>query len=499
MDQNNGGILGKINTPTTSVASGVWSLDSQFESQSSSIWPLAFPQTTLANSVRLNNADNAYFSRTPSASSGTTFTYSMWIKRGRIGLNGYLIRMVAADNSEADLIIESDKIRIQEYEGTGGTNKWKYITNRVFRDPSAWYHIMYVADTNNGTASDRVQLYINGVRETSFSTATNPSSGATSCLATTGARSYGGKASAGSFDGYMTELIYVDGTALDPTSFGAFNPVTNIWEPIAYAGTYGSTGFRIDFADSSALGNDVSGNNNDLTSNNLASTDQSTDTCSNNFATLNPLDNYYPDSTLSEGNTQTVIGAGDWTPITATFGLTTGKWYWEIKHSAVSSGGSYATIGIASTQATGDQQRGGGDATDYSYWWNGELRNNDSLQISVNSYGVGDIIGVALDLDNNKLYFSKNGTWQNSSNPESGATGTGAFSVTAPSSTPLGAYFPDVGFYDNSNTGTFQCNFGSPSFSISSGNADANGHGNFEYAVPSGYFALCTKNLAEFG
>jgi len=139
----------------------------------------------VANSVRLNNADNAYFSQTPSSSSGTTFTYSMWIKRGRIGLNGYLIRMVASDNSEADLVIESDKIRIQEYNGTSGANKWKYITNRVFRDPSTWMHILYVVDTNNGTASDRVRLYINGVRETSFSTATNPSSGATSCLATT--------------------------------------------------------------------------------------------------------------------------------------------------------------------------------------------------------------------------------------------------------------------------------------------------------------------------
>jgi hypothetical protein len=163
----------------------------------------------VANSVRLNNADNAYFSQTPSTSSGTTFTYSMWIKRGNIGLNGYLIRMVASDNSEADFIIESDKIRIQDYEGVSGTNKWKYITNRLFRDASAWYHIMYVVDTNNGTASDRVQLYINGVRETSFSTATNPSSGATSCLSKGEARYFGGKPSAGSFDGYMLQALII--------------------------------------------------------------------------------------------------------------------------------------------------------------------------------------------------------------------------------------------------------------------------------------------------
>ena len=218
----------------------------------------------VANSVRLNNADNAYFSQTPSASSGTTFTYSMWIKRGRIGLNGYLIRMVASDNSEADLVIESDKIRIQEYNGTSGANKWKYITNRLFRDCSSWYHIMYVVDTNNGTASDRVKLYINGVRETSFSTATNPSSGATSCLATTGARTFGGKASAGSFDGYMAECVYVDGTAKSTTDFGEFDEDSpTIWKPIDVSSmSLGSTGWYLDFEDSSSLGNDASGSNN---------------------------------------------------------------------------------------------------------------------------------------------------------------------------------------------------------------------------------------------
>jgi len=505
MDQNNGGILGKINTPTTSVASGVWSLDSQFEAQSSSIWPLAFPRTTIANSCRFeNDGSSDSFSRDMvTATSRRTFTVSMWLKKTKNGTGGEQYLFHSWQDSNNRFISSFDSSNILHIRNrTGGSNTLKFNTNQKFLDTSAWYNIIIAIDTTQSTESNRFKLYVNGTQVTSFSSSDYPSQNADMSLGTSDFDNilgiYGGGGNG--FSGYMCEMVYIDGQQLLPTSFGIFNTVSNIWEPRAYAGTYGNNGFRLDFADSSDLGNDVSGNNNDFTVNNLTSLDQATDTCSNNFAVLNAVDNYYPDSTLSEGNTQTVIGAGDWTPLKATFGLTTGKWYWEIKHSAVSSGSSYATIGVDSNQATGNQQRGGAGTNDYSYWYNGELRTGDSAVTSgVGTYGVGDIIGVALDLDNNKLYFSKNGTFVNSGNPTSGSTGTGAMSITSASSTSLGAYFPEVGFYDNSNTGTFQCNFGSPSFSISSGNADANGHGNFEYAVPSGYFALCTKNLAEFG
>ena len=142
----------------------------------------------------------------------------------------------------------------------------------------------------------------------------------------------------------------------------------------------------------------------------------------------------------------------------------------------------------------------GKNANDWGYRANdGDYRNNGSNVSYGNSYAVGDIIGVALDLDNNKLYFSKNGTFQNSGDPTSGATGTGAISITAPSSTPLGNYFPAICFFDSTGKGTFKANFGSPMESISSGNSDGNGYGNFEYAVPSGYYSLNSKNLAEFG
>jgi len=436
----------------------------------------------VANSVRLNNADNAYFSQTPSASSGTTFTYSMWIKRGRIGLNGYLIRMAASDNSEADLVIESDKIRIQEYNGTSGANKWKYITNRVFRDPSAWYHIMYVVDTNNGTAADRVQLYINGVRETSFSTATNPSSGATSCLATTGARTFGGKASAGSFDGYMAECVYVDGTAKSTTDFGEFGEDSpTIWKPKDVSSmSLGSTGWYLDFEDSSSLGNDASGSNN-WTSNNLAATDQSTDTCTNNFATINSLDKNLSDVVLSEGNlkmTTTAVNKGS----RATIGVSSGKWFWEIKIG--SKGSNDILIGIAQP-FNWSLDYVGSSSTSYSYASGAQKYNNTSASSYGASFTTNDIIGVALNMDDGEIAFYKNGSSQGTA-----YTGipTTDFILPAFSGQSGGGVDTD-----------FSVNFGSPPYSISSGNADGNGYGNFEYAVPSGYYSLNTKNLSEFG
>ena len=158
-------------------------------------------------------------------------------------------------------------------------------------------------------------------------------------------------------------------------------------------------------------------------------------------------------------------------------------------------------IGITSSQPTANSHELGHFANDWGYKEDQKYRNNNSNTTYGDSYTSGDIIGIALDLTNNKLYFSKNGTWQNSGDPTSGSTGTGAISITAVGSTPLGNYFFAIGDYDNSSgsTSTFEANFGNPSFSISSGNADANGYGNFEYAVPSGYYSLCTKNLAEYG
>ena len=491
MNQDNGGVIGKINTPTQTVASGVWSIQDQFEAQSSSTWPLAFPQTTFTNTCRFNDGSTDNLSRTPSgAGSLTTWTFSTWVKRSSLTTAGQIFS--AAPHADDQFYFISDGT-LRFYNGNAGNGTFR--TNQLFRDGSAYYHLLLVWDTTNSTAADRAILYVNGSRITSFQEQNNPSSSASSKINNTNVHRIGavGSSSGEPFDGYLAETIFVDGQALTPTSFGATNPVTNIWEPIAYTGTYGTNGFKLNYSDSSNLGDDTSGNGNDFTVNNLTSVDQSTDTPSNNFATLNPLDNYFAGSTFSEGNLKIVTSSGNYTFNTGTIGVAAGKWYWEVK---IVNSSTEDLIGITKNVSTGTTNYLGQNTGAVGYNDNGNTYVAGTNSSYGNSYTTNDIIGVALDVDNNKLYFSKNGTFQNSGVPTSGSTGTGAISIDAISGDN---YFPAIGEFEGSSSGTFSLNFGSPPYTISSGNADANGHGNFEYAVPSGYFALCTKNLAEFG
>ena len=451
----------------------------------------------VANSLRFNRGSSDSLERTPSsASNRRTFTFSCWFKLGKLASSTSDFYQLFGGNSGGvndGLWIDSND-RLYVYIDSGE----RRITNQRLRDVSSWYHVVLAIDTTQSTASSRIKLYLNGSEITSFSTSSDPSLNYDSGINNTTTQYIAERINDDFFDGYMTEIIMVDGQQLLPTSFGAFNPVTNIWEPIAYAGTYGTNGFRLDFANSSALGNDVSGNNNDFTVNNLTSVDQSTDTCSNNFATLNPLSkNDAGTVTFSEGNLKTAHSGSDsrYTSY-STIGVSSGKWYTEFKIDVSANPDIMTGIGsdIEEVNRTGNYLGSssgtwGYDSTDGSYY------NNGSSSAYGNSYAAGDIIGIALDLDNNKLYFSKNGTFQNSGDPTSGSTGTGAISITADETYFMCCCHATT----SSRTSTYSANFGSPPFTISSGNADANGHGNFEYSVPSGYFALCTKNLAEFG
>ena len=335
-------------------------------------------------------------------------------------------------------------------------------------------------------------MYINGVEETSFSQSGYPSSSENSNFFQ-GATAYLGcsENTAGFFDGYMSEYVILQGQALEPTSFGEFDEDSpNIWKPKDVSGlTFGTNGFYLDFEDSSALGNDVSGNNNDFTVNNLTATDQSTDTCTNNFATMNPLAITYSANTFSEGNLKitTISGASSYNQ--ATIGVSSGKWFWEVKYVSDTDGGAdYARIGIADIDPPGTGGLGEVEGIAYEAI-NGRKKLRGSQSTYGDTYAPGDIIGVALNLDDNELTFYKNGVAQNS--------GT---AIDISSYTPkTGFWHPAFNYDDGSHSGVFEANFGSPSFSISSGNADGNGYGNFEYAVPSGFFSLCTKNLAEHG
>jgi hypothetical protein len=510
MNQDNGGIIGKINTPTTSVASGVWSIEQQFEAQSSSTWPLAFPQTTIANSCRFDDASSDNLSRTFSGSSTSNriLTISCWYKKVENGISQYIFDGGNSSGNENALSFNTDdEFLFGQYNGS--SDDFAMATDAKCRDLGAWYHLVAAIDTTQSTQADRLKMYINGNEQSIHAGTQVPQN---LDLFTLGASTkYLGRpvwtSSSRRLNGYLAEFYLIDGQQLTPTSFGAFNPVTNIWEPIQYTGTFGNYGFKLDFTDSSALGADVSGNSNNFTVNNLTSVDQSTDTCSNNFATLNPLNNTTDGNpaVYSEGALKFVT-AGDASGKryggTGTIGVSKGKWYWEVKHGSTDGGG---TLSIGITHDMGLLSRSspqyvGGDNASFGYYGgDGDIYHNNSDNTYGNTFGDGDIIGVALDVDNSKLYFSKNGTWQNSGDPTSGSTGTGAFSIDSLSGTVDGVYVPAVSDINSTPNVVGEMNFGAPPFSISSGNADANGHGNFEYAVPSGYFALCTKNLAEFG
>ena len=487
MNQDNGGVIGKINTPTTTVASGVWSIQDQFEAQSSSTWPLAFPQTTFTNSCRFDSTSTDRLTRTITGTNTTKFTASMWVKLADSGAN---ILYASETNSSDYIFIQHNSSGNLNVQMQGTQNR--RITNRVFRDPSAWYNFVIVFDSTQATASDRIKVYVNGQQETSFSTNTTNMSQNSNLSPLDDTISFGvGNYPAESqyMNGCIAEFIAVYGQALTPSSFGATNPVTNIWEPIAYTGTYGTNGFKLNFADSSNLGDDTSGNGNDFTVNNLTSVDQSTDTCSNNFATMNSLYKL-SNITFSEGNLQHT-NAGNWQPGLSTIGVSSGKWYFESKFTAVTGGANNAFIGISLDTEADGLTLVGNSANSYGYENTGQKKNNTSSASYGDSWTVGDIVSCYVDLDNGAIYFGKNGTVQASGDPTSGSTKTNA----AYTFTTGGTYLLGVSDY----YGTQQVNYGSPPFSISSGNADANGFGNFEYAVPSGYFALNTKNLSEFG
>jgi hypothetical protein len=479
MANDNGGIIGIINTPTADTASGVWSLDSQYQAQTTGTWP-PIPAIGL-NSARFNSGSSDYLTRTASGGSNQIYTASCWVKRTKLGTTTSVLTTGngSADNNARMLIFDADdKIEIAYYNA-GFT--YEVTTNRLFRDVSAWYHIVIAVDTTQVTASDRIKIYVNGVQETSFATSSYPSLNATFNY-NSSAQYIGDLRGSGIYsDFYLSEFNYIDGQALDPTSFGAFN-ANGVWTPIPpTVSSYGTNGFRFKFENSANLGEDSSPNGNNFTVNNLTSVDQSGDYPVNNFSTMNAVSTYGTVA-LAEGNLQVnVVDSTD--NATSTFMVSSGKWYWEGKYTSGSFG--LAMVGIRPEGMNYNQQAlfnlTGTYQGYYYYADNGNIRPANTSYGA--SYDVGDIIGFALDLDSGTqtITFYKNGVSQ------------GAVTI-AQSGLTWGFSYNSGGASD-----TFQMNFGHPPYAVASGNADANGYGNFEYTVPSGYYSLCTKNLAEFG
>lgn len=460
----------------------------------------------VANSLRFNSGSSDSLDRTFSAGDTTDWTLSFWVKRSNLSATMVLFGHQLNDGgaSIGTLSFESDNT-LKLNNKSGGSTGFEAKTVAVFRDTSAWYHIFISFNGNESTHNDRAELYVNGVEQT-WSGSGSLSSG-NGTINSNNPHAWGERLIVGTstdrfFDGYISEAIFIGGnSSLAPTSFGEFDEDTGIWKPINVSGlTFGTNGFYLDFENSGSLGADVSGNGNDFTVNNLTSIDQTTDTPTNNFATMNPLLVTSSTPSFSEGNLAITTSAlSTWQSAFSTIAVTQGKWYCEIEFES----GQDVMLGIvkessATNSFTAGSNYPGINSGGYGYYEpDGNLYNNGSASSYGNSYTTGDIIGIALDLDNNYLYFSKNGTFQNSGDPTSGATGTGGIDISSITSEPI--YIASGHWKTVSGTTTTFSNFGNPPFTISSGNSDGNGYGNFEYAVPSGYYSLNTKNLAEYG
>ena len=455
---------------------------------------------TVDNSLRFNSASSDYLSKTfASSSNRKTWTVSLWSKRSNLSTIQLFMgtSLTNSDTNTMEFGWFSDNLSVVRY------NFYQFSTTQLFRDVSAWYHIVLAFDTTQATDSNRMKLYVNGSQVTSFSTVSYPtlnedlpliSSGQ---LTNIGRQYYAGISSADRYlNGYLSEINFIDGQALTPTDFGEFDEDSGIWKPIAYAGTYGTNGFYLETKDSGALGADTSGNANNFTVNNLTAVDQSTDTPTNNFCTWNAI--IKSDVVLSEGNLQMAGGAISYDGTVGTIVPTQGKWYAEIKVTVPT----YGQIGFITIDSFIDGARAlyssssnifwQDNETVIKYWLNSVDQGNATVtggSNSVSTYTTNDIIMLAMDLDNGLGWFGKNGTWQNSGSP---SAGTNAFNLASD-------YANGTTIFAGCDSFTVQANFGSPPYTISSGNADANGYGNFEYSVPTGYYSLCTKNLSEFG
>ncbi len=456
------------------------------------------------NSCRFNDGDSPELHKTPgSAGNQDSWTFSIWLKRGALGATQKIFNG-KSDGSNYQFFAFNTSDQLTYYSHFGGASKGELTTNRVFRDVGAWYNITFIHDSGNVTAGDRLQYWVNGVRETSFAASSFPDQNQDGIINASGAKlSVASNQAAQYFDGYISEVVFLDGVTASPVdTLGEFDEDSpTIWKPKDVSGlTFGTNGFYLDFEDSSNLGNDANGGT-DLTEVNLAAADQATDTSTNNFCTWNPLNNYYFGGTYSEGNCKVATDNKSWN--STTMGVSKGKWYWEIKLVSNTGGvdDDFGFAGATSYSATDDGGTTNGTYVYYCRAANGNIWNEGSTSLNVNTFATGDIAGIALDLDNMAWYISKNGTWQNSGDPTSGASKTGNVGVPmAVASTPNGVYMPLVTYLNASASGVTAANFGGCSgFDVSSGNADGNGYGNMEYSVPSGFYSLCTKNLAEFG
>ena len=421
---------------------------------------------TIANSLIFNDGDSPYMRRTPSgAGNRKTFTISFWVKRCQLGVL-QIICTQGADHNNATVISFDTSNRFKFSHNDSGSATYTVTSNRTFEDTSKFYHLLASVDTTQSTASDRVKLYVDGDLITSFASSSYPSQDFDLDFNSTGTIAVSGQIPSGTlypFDGYLTEINLVDGTALTPDTFGLTDTSTGRWIPKALTGiTYGTNGFRLQFGSSSALGDDTSGNNNDFSVSNLVAGDQTTDSPTQNHATWNPNPN--TGGTLSEGNLKLVTANSGYSVKLATLKPKSGKYYAEFTIGAENGGLLIGVQELATAPSSSSTTFPQGDG---SFAWrgsNGYVFNGGSSSVAGSTYTTGDVVALALDLDNQVLKFYKNNSLDNTI----GLTGKDVGIA--------------VGDFGNTQYGTVTANFGQKSFT---------------YTPPTGFVALQQDNLPE--
>ena len=425
-----------------------------------------------------------------SAGSSQRGTLSMWVKRSEApasGSNAYpRIYQNEYSNSNFFEVFFTNGGELQVDNYASDSTNLRLRTNRKFRDFSAWYHILISIDTTQNTEADRCKIYINGTQETSFGTSTYPSQNTNLLLTNSGYQQhigYSGYSSEQYFGGYISHAAYIDGTALTPTTFGSIDSTSGIWKFKSPSGvTWGTNGFHLKFENSGALGTDSSGNSNTFTVN--GNLKQSLDTPSNVYCTMNPLYNFYRDPTLSIGNTK-IVDTNGWSGAKATLGFSTGKWYWEIKLTGTMENHIHGVQQENVDVISQDPQQRTGTTVFYNHD-GGEMR-TDGTQTTADygTFSSGDIMGVAVDMTA--------GSYGQMTIYKNGVALVSNFNLSSSSTTVMP--FSTVG------NCTTEYNFGNGYFGTTAiTSAGSNGNGSlFEYDVPSGYYALNTKNINTYG
>ena len=465
---------------------------------------------TIERSLRFNSGDNTRLSRTiGSTSNRRTFTYSFWVKRTMKSAEQYVLYNGHSSGTPYfDARFEASNHKFQFIDYTG-SHAMRLITNRTFKDGNSWYHLVIAIDTTQGTASNRAKLYVNGVQETSFGTATYPSQNHDTGANVSGHLQVWGtlKASTSNdLDGYLAEAHLVDGQQLEPTAFGYTDFQTGIWRPKKYEGTHGTNGFYLDFNDNSAttattLGKDRSGNGNDFTPSNFSvasdfTNDSSLDTPSNSFCTWNAQFGN-PSSFLipTEGNLMCNATSGNnHNRQQSTFVLKSGKWYCEFRlKEGYDSANGTIRLGIctpnggfraSNNDGIGYQNDNGFTSINYAPHEGKVYQNlmgtDSTILSSLTTFANGDILGIALDLDNDKFFVSKNGTFfSNGVGTQDPATGVNAL-YTGSHITSRKANEGFVFVASVYNNKKISADFGQQGFL---------------YTPPTGFKAVCTNNI----